>query len=124
VEVIVALDHTQTHTHICRTPLDEGSARRRDLYQTTHSIHKRQTFMRSAGIEPAIPTSERPQTYALDRVPPGIDYFHMGTSASEKKSDFFVGGGDRRRNTRVRRFIARIRVSQLFSFRLYRLVEL
>jgi len=27
------------------TPLDEGSARRRDLYLTTHDIHKRQTSM-------------------------------------------------------------------------------
>jgi hypothetical protein len=27
--------HTQTHTTVGRTPLDEGSARRRDLYLTT-----------------------------------------------------------------------------------------
>jgi hypothetical protein len=30
-----SLDHTQTHTTVGRTPLDEGSARRRDLYMTT-----------------------------------------------------------------------------------------
>jgi hypothetical protein len=50
--------HTQTHT-LGRTPLDEWSAHRRDLYLTTHNTHKRQTSMPSAGFEP-IPASERP----------------------------------------------------------------
>jgi hypothetical protein len=36
----VSLDHTQTHTTIGRTPLDEGSARRRDLYLTTQTLYK------------------------------------------------------------------------------------
>jgi hypothetical protein len=31
------------HTTIGRTPLDEGPARRRDLYVTTHNTHNRQT---------------------------------------------------------------------------------
>jgi hypothetical protein len=34
---------------------------------TTQNIHKRQISMPPAGFEPAIPASERPQTYALDR---------------------------------------------------------
>jgi len=51
-----------------KTPLDERSARRRDLYLTTHNTHNRQTSMPSSGFESAIPASERPQTYALDRV--------------------------------------------------------
>jgi hypothetical protein len=38
VEVLFALDHTQTHTTVGRTPLDEGSARRRDLYLTTQAL--------------------------------------------------------------------------------------
>ena len=38
-----------------------------DLYLTTHNTHKRQTPMPSAGFEPAIPASVRPQTHALDR---------------------------------------------------------
>ena len=38
VEVIVALDYTHTH-EIGRTPLEEGSALRRDLYLTTHKTH-------------------------------------------------------------------------------------
>jgi hypothetical protein len=61
------------HTTLGRTPLDEWSARRRDLYLTTHNIHKRQTSMLLAGFEPAIPPSERPQTHALDRAATGID---------------------------------------------------
>jgi hypothetical protein len=38
------------HTTLGRTPLDEGPARRRDLYLTTHNIHKRQTSMPPAGF--------------------------------------------------------------------------
>jgi len=41
-------DHTQTTT-ICRTPLDEWSARRRDLYLTTHNTHNRQTSIHVLG---------------------------------------------------------------------------
>jgi hypothetical protein len=50
-----------------RIPLDEGPARRRDLYLTTHNTHNRQTSMPPEGFEPAIPASERSQTHALDR---------------------------------------------------------
>jgi hypothetical protein len=50
-----------------RNPLDKRSSQRIDLYLTTHNIHNKQTSMLSAGFEPAIPASERPQTHALDR---------------------------------------------------------
>jgi hypothetical protein len=110
---------TLRHTTVGRTPLDEGSTRRRDLYLTTHNTHNRQTsmptpgffFVRgfsplihffvlfksfssfmslyvqccrpyttnttqtsmpSVGFELAIPTSEGPQTHALDRTATGI----------------------------------------------------
>ena len=53
---------TLRNTKIDRTPLGEGSARRRDLYLTARDIHNRQTFMPSAGFEPAFPASGRPQT--------------------------------------------------------------
>jgi hypothetical protein len=33
------LDHTQRRTTVGRTPLGERSARRRDLYLTTHDTH-------------------------------------------------------------------------------------
>jgi hypothetical protein len=68
-------DHTQTHTTLGVTPLGEWSARRRDLYLTTHKAHKRQTSVPLAGFEPAIPASERPQTHALDRASTGIGPF-------------------------------------------------
>ena len=55
-----------------RNPLDEGSARRRDLYLTTHNTHNRQTSMPSAGFVPEIAASEHPQTHALDRAATGI----------------------------------------------------
>jgi hypothetical protein len=51
-----------------RAPLDEWSARRRDLYlhRTTHE-HRRHTPMLRAGFEFVTPATERPQTYPLDR---------------------------------------------------------
>ena len=63
---------TLRHTTLGRTPLDEWSARHRDLYLTTQNTHKRQTSMPPAGFEPAIPASERPQTHAVDRAATGI----------------------------------------------------
>ena len=64
-----------THNHtatVGRTPLDEGSARRRDLYPTTHNTYKRQTSMPQAGFEPANPADDRLQTNALDRSATGV----------------------------------------------------
>ena len=45
----VSRSHTVTH-HSSRTPLDEGSARRRDLYLTTNNTHNRQTSMHPTGL--------------------------------------------------------------------------
>jgi hypothetical protein len=50
---------TLGHTALGRTPLDQWSARCRDLYLTTHENHKRQTSVPQAGFEPAIPANER-----------------------------------------------------------------
>ena len=61
------LDHTQRSTTIGRTPLDERSARRRDLYLTKHTTHNRQISTSPAGFELTILAGEQPQTYALDR---------------------------------------------------------
>jgi len=58
---------TLRNTTLGRTPLDEASARSRDVYLTTHNTHSRQTSMLLAVFEPAIPTSERSQTHVLDR---------------------------------------------------------
>jgi hypothetical protein len=68
------LDHTQWHTTVGRTSLNEWWARRRDLNLTTNNNHKRQTSMLPAGLEPTISAGERPQTYTLDRVATGIGY--------------------------------------------------
>ena len=69
------LDHTKRRITVGRTPLNEWSARRRDLYLTTHNSHTRQPFKLPAGFEPTIPASKRPQTYALDRAVTGIGCF-------------------------------------------------
>ena len=65
------LDHTQRCTTVGRTPLDEWSARCRDLYLTTHNTHNRQTSMPPMGFEPTISAGEQLQTYALDRAATG-----------------------------------------------------
>jgi len=65
------LDNTQRRITVCRTPLDEWSARRRDLYLTTHNTHNRQISMPPVGFEPTISAGERPQKYALDRAVTG-----------------------------------------------------
>ena len=56
------------HTTIGGTPLDEGSARRRDLDLETHDTRNRHPF--PGGIRTHNP--KRPQTHALDRAAAGI----------------------------------------------------
>jgi len=54
-------DHTQLRTTVGRTPLDERSARRRDLYLTTHTTDKRQISMprRNSNLESQQASSRR-----------------------------------------------------------------
>jgi hypothetical protein len=83
---VVSFDHTERHTTVGRTPLDEGSARRRDLYlTTTHSTHNRETSMPPVGFEPTILASERPKTHALDCTVTGIgtDFILTGGGGKE-----------------------------------------
>jgi len=64
--VIVETSRTHSrHSTIGRTPLDEWSARRRDLYLTTLNTQKGQKSIPPMGFKPAIPASERLQTHAL-----------------------------------------------------------
>ena len=56
---LMFLDYTQRRTTVGRTPLNEWSARRRDLYLTTHDTHNRQISMPPVGIEPKISVDER-----------------------------------------------------------------
>jgi len=78
-----------THTTLGMTPLDEGSARRRDLYLTTYNIHKRPSVS-PAGFESAIQASERPQTHALEARPPG-----SASSETYYGENFNIGNGAR-----------------------------
>jgi len=65
--------HTHKHTHIKGgIPLDEGTARGRDLYLSMYNTHKTQISMPPARFEPATPASERPQTHAFDSAATGI----------------------------------------------------
>jgi len=55
----VSSSHKRRAT-VGRTPLDEWSIRRRDLYLSTHNIHNRQTSMPPVGFEPTISAGEQP----------------------------------------------------------------
>jgi hypothetical protein len=61
---------TLRHTTLGRTPLDEWSARRTDIYMKTQNTHNTQAP--PGGLEPTIPASERSQTHALDRAATAI----------------------------------------------------
>jgi len=75
------LDVSRSHmtTTVGRTPLGEWSARRRDLYLTTHDTHNRQTSMPLVQFEPTISAGKRPQEARLlrswVRIPPGAWIF-------------------------------------------------
>ena len=57
---LMFLDHTQRRTTVGTTPLDEWSARRRDLYLITHDTHNRQISMPPVGFEPKISAGRSP----------------------------------------------------------------
>ena len=65
------LEHTQRLATVGRTPLNEWSIRRRDLYLTTHNTHNRQTSMPPVVFEPTISAGEQPKNHALDRAATG-----------------------------------------------------
>jgi hypothetical protein len=67
----ISRSHSITHNH---TPLDDWSARRRDLHPTTHDTHNREMSIYPMGFEPAIPASPRPQPHGLDRAATGIGW--------------------------------------------------
>ena len=67
----VSRTQTQRRTTVGRTPLDEWSARRRDLYLTTHNTHKRKASMPPVGFEPTISAVERLQSFVLGRAVTG-----------------------------------------------------
>jgi len=59
-------DRTQRRTMVSRTPLDEWSTRRRDLYLTTHTALTTDKYLCPRwDSKPTVSASKRPQTYAL-----------------------------------------------------------
>ena len=74
------LDRTQRRKAVRRNPLDEWSARRTDLYLTTHKNHNGQTSIPTVGFKPSISAGERPQTYSLDRAATGTGRSFLYTS--------------------------------------------
>ena len=54
---LMCLDHTQRRSTVGRIPLNEWSARRRDLY-LTHDTHNRQISMPPVGFETTISAGE------------------------------------------------------------------
>jgi hypothetical protein len=65
-------DNTR-HTTLCRSLLGEWSARHRELYLTTHNIHKRTTSMLPSGFEPPISGSDKPQTHTFNHAITGTN---------------------------------------------------
>jgi hypothetical protein len=51
------------HKRLGTTSVDEGSARHGEFYLAKHITHNRHISLFSEGFKPAIPKSERPQTY-------------------------------------------------------------
>ena len=84
-------DHTpNTLSTLGRTPLNERSARRRDLHLLEHNTHRRQTSMPSAGFDP---TNSSKREAAYPRLIPrdtGIDtkmYTKYNTIAGVSRSN-------------------------------------
>jgi hypothetical protein len=74
------LVHTQRRATVVRTPLDEWSIRRRDLYLTTHNTHNRQTSMSPVVFELTISAGERPKTHAVERTATGTGSLTCSTN--------------------------------------------
>ena len=59
--LIIDASQSLRRSTVARNPLDEWSARRRNLWQHTQNTHKRETSMLLAGFVPAIPASCQPR---------------------------------------------------------------
>ena len=75
---LMFLDHTQWRSTVSRTPLDEWSGCRRDLYLTTHDTHNRQISMPPVGFEPQLSAGERPLTYIYDNSNLRVNHIFSG----------------------------------------------
>ena len=87
--LILEVSRSHRHNTVGRTPLDEWSARRRDLYLTAQNTHNRQISMPPVGFEPTISAGERSQTYALDRAATGTGGILVLTVAKFIRTSIF-----------------------------------
>ena len=81
------------HITLDRTPLDEWSARRNDLYVTTHNTHKRQTSVQPVGLEPSKRAAADPRLIPRghrDRLLKGEDFKTGQVLCIVKCADGFV----------------------------------
>ena len=68
--------HTHTHTHtLGKSPLDEGSAHRSDLYLTTHNNHETDNHA-TGEIRTRNPRKRKVADYALNLAEIGIGNFY------------------------------------------------
>jgi hypothetical protein len=81
---------SHSDTALGRSPLDELSSRRKDLYLTTHTTHKTQTSMPLSGFGPAIPASDEPQTHAWDRAAAGIGRLYNRSVKSPRQTGLLI----------------------------------
>jgi hypothetical protein len=72
--IFVAFDHNQWQTHSIGVLLMVDRSVAEPSTRTTHNNHHRQQSMPPAGFQPAIPASEQPQFYALERWLPLSDF--------------------------------------------------
>jgi hypothetical protein len=79
--------YTWWRTTVDRTPLEEWSARRKDLYLRSH---KTQTPMPPVRFETTISAGEWPQTYTLDRATTGTN--HQPLSGWQDQTEWDVPG--------------------------------
>jgi hypothetical protein len=83
---IFTCSHSDTHTTVGRTPLDEGSAHRRDLYLTTQTLTRDKypchrwdsnpRFQKAPGRRPT-PETARPLESAFQNVLKSKYFFHL-----------------------------------------------
>ena len=84
---------TLRRTTFGRTPLDEWSTRRRDLYLSTNNPQKRQTSIPPVGFEPTIPASGRPQSHAFDCAVTGNMLYLSDIQSVSRLVVITAGGG-------------------------------
>ena len=113
---LMFIDHTQRRNTVGRTPLDEWSARRRDLYLTTHDTHNRQISMPPVGFEPR---SQQASGLAFGTQVRG---FKPGRSRQIFKGEKILStpsfGGEVKPSVPCRRFAARKRSLELRGSRI------